>query len=43
MFGPATGILLAENILGEKTTLPIDQLHLNRFKKGELIFEPSVV
>jgi len=43
MFGPATGVLLSESILGEETTLPIDMLHLNRFKKGELIFEPSVV
>lgn len=43
MFGPATGVLIAESILGEETTLPIDMLHLNRFKKGELIFEPSVV
>lgn len=43
MFGPATGILMAEKILGEETTLPIDMLHLNRFEKGELIFEPSVV
>lgn len=43
MFGPATGLLMAEAILGEETTLPIDMLHLNRFKKGELIFEPSVV
>ncbi|WP_432666150.1 FAD-binding oxidoreductase [Wukongibacter baidiensis] len=43
MFGPATGVLLAESILGEETTLPIDMLHMNRFEKGELIFEPSVV
>ncbi len=43
MFGPAIGVLLAENILGEETTLPIDMLHMNRFEKGELIFEPSVV
>lgn len=43
MFGPATGLLMAETILGEETTLPIDMLHINRFKKGELIFEPSVV
>ncbi|MCT4564704.1 MAG: FAD-binding oxidoreductase [Maledivibacter sp.] len=43
MFGPATGVLIAESILGEETTLPIDMLHLNRFERGELIFEPSVV
>lgn len=43
MFGPATGVLLAESILGEQTTLPIDMLDIKRFDKGELIFEPSVV
>lgn len=43
MFAPATGILLAECILGEEQTLPIDILNLDRFKKGGLIFEPSVV
>jgi len=43
MFAPATGLLMAENILGEKNTIDIESLHLNRFKKGELIFEPSVV
>lgn len=43
MFAPATGLLIAENILGEKNTINIESLHLNRFKKGELIFEPSVV
>ena len=43
MFGPATGMLLAQCILQEKSELPIDMLNLNRFEKGELIFEPSVV
>jgi len=43
MFGPATGIIMAEFILGEKTTLPIDKLHISRFEKGELISEDSVV
>lgn len=43
MFGPATGLLMAEFILGEKTTLPIDKLHINRFENGELIAEASVV
>ncbi|MCG8539709.1 MAG: FAD-binding oxidoreductase [Clostridia bacterium] len=43
MFGPATGVLIAESILGEETTLPIDMLNMNRFEKGQLIFEPSVV
>lgn len=43
MFAPATGLLMSEYILGEANTISIDSLHLNRFEKGELIFEPSVV
>jgi sarcosine oxidase, subunit beta len=43
MFGPVTGVVMAETILGEKHSLPIDKLGLDRFEKGELLFEPSVV
>lgn len=43
MFGPVTGIVMAEAILGEKSSLPIEKLGLDRFDKGELLFEPSVV
>lgn len=43
MFGPVTGEVMAQTILGETPTLPIDKLGLERFEKGELIFEPSVV
>jgi len=43
MFGPVTGVVIAEMILGEKHSLPIDKLGLDRFEKGELLFEPSVV
>ncbi|MGI6485526.1 MAG: NAD(P)/FAD-dependent oxidoreductase [Tepidanaerobacteraceae bacterium] len=43
MFGPITGQLMAEYILGLPTTIPIDKLDVGRFKRGELIFEPSVV
>ncbi len=43
MFGPATGLLMAEFLLGEKTTLPIEKLHISRFEKGELMEEASVV
>ncbi len=43
MFAPATGILMAETILGEDTTIDISMLGLDRFEKGNLIFEPSVV
>jgi len=43
MFGPVTGEVMAEAILGEKHSLPIENLSLDRFEKGELLFEPSVV
>jgi len=43
MLAPATGLIIAESILGEETSLPANELHLNRFKSGNLIFEPSVV
>jgi len=43
MFGPATGILMAEMIMGEETSIDISALNLYRFEKGELVFEPSVV
>ncbi|MCF6464519.1 NAD(P)/FAD-dependent oxidoreductase [Clostridium sp. Cult2] len=43
MLGPATGLLMAETILGEPTTIDISSLDMDRFKRGELIFEPSVV
>ncbi|MGC9372886.1 MAG: NAD(P)/FAD-dependent oxidoreductase [Thermovirgaceae bacterium] len=43
MFGPISGELLAQKILGQDPWIPIDQLHYNRFEKGELIIEPAVV
>ena len=43
MFGPVSGELLAQKILGQKPWIPIDQLHYNRFEKGELLIEPAVV
>ncbi len=43
MFGPVTGVVIAESILGEEHTIPVDVLSLDRFEKGELILEPSVV
>ncbi|WP_026476086.1 NAD(P)/FAD-dependent oxidoreductase [Alkaliphilus transvaalensis] len=43
MLAPFTGVVMAEAIMGEETTLPINQLNLTRFKTGKLIFEPSVV
>lgn len=43
MFGPSTGLIMSEYILGEKLTLPVETLTLNRIKEGKLVFEPSVV
>jgi sarcosine oxidase subunit beta len=43
MLGPVTGVVMSEMILGEKPSLPIEKLGLDRFEKGELLFEPSVV
>jgi sarcosine oxidase, subunit beta len=43
MFGPATGIVMAETILGQSTTLPIASLDKERFARGEEVWEPSVV
>jgi sarcosine oxidase subunit beta len=43
MFGPITGIVMSEMILGEKPTIDVSMLNLNRFKTGNLLLEPSVV
>ncbi len=43
MFGPTTGELLAQLILGKDLSMPIDMLHYRRFATGELINEPAVV
>ncbi|WP_313340861.1 FAD-binding oxidoreductase [Sedimentibacter sp.] len=43
MFGPVTGVVMSEMILGEKPTIDVSMLNLNRFKTGNLILEPSVV
>lgn len=43
MFAPATGILLSEMILGEGLTLDVRNMNMDRFSRGELIIEPSVV
>lgn len=43
MFAPMTGLLMSEMILGEKTSIDISSLDLGRFKRNELVFEPSVV
>ena len=43
MFGPTTGELMAQLILGKELSMPIDMLHYHRFATGELINEPAVV
>lgn len=43
MFGPMTGLLMSEIILGEETSIDISSLDLGRFARNELVFEPSVV
>jgi sarcosine oxidase subunit beta len=43
MFGPVTGTIISEAILGEKPTIDVSILNNERFDKGELVFEPSVV
>ncbi|GAG24329.1 unnamed protein product, partial [marine sediment metagenome] len=43
MFSPMTGLLIAEQICGEKNTIDISKLRLNRFKNKELYKENSVV
>lgn len=42
MIAPMTGEIMAQKIVGEKPTIDLD-LTLNRFDRGELILEPSVV
>jgi len=43
MFGPITGVVMAEMILKEKPTIDVSMLNLDRFKTGNLLLEPSVV
>jgi sarcosine oxidase subunit beta len=43
MLAPITGVLVAEEILGLPLTLPINQMDLGRFERGDLFKEPSVV
>lgn len=43
MLAPMTGKLVAQVIVGEQPDIPIDRLGPDRFARGELILEPSVV
>ena len=43
MLAPMSGLLMSEVILGEQTSMDISMLTLERFEKGQLVLEPSVV
>ena len=43
MFGPVTGTVMSEMILGMEPTIDASRLKLSRFAEGKLFTEPSVV
>ena len=43
MIGPVTGQIVAEQLLGLPTALPVGMLDAGRFQRGDLFIEPSVV
>ena len=43
MFGPVTGVVMAETVLGLEPTIDASPLAFDRFEKGNLFIEPSVV
>lgn len=43
MFGPVTGVVMADMILSKPPHIDASKLKLERFEKGELFVEPSVV
>ncbi|KKM11629.1 FAD-dependent oxidoreductase [Clostridiales bacterium PH28_bin88] len=43
MIAPMVGQVIAEMILGEPLSLPVQRLGLDRFRRGEYFMEPSVV
>jgi len=43
MFGPISGELLTQLVIGQEPWIPIDMLHYSRFERGELLVEPAVV
>ena len=43
MIAPITGQIVAEQLLGLKTALPVEMLDAGRFQRGDLFVEPSVV
>lgn len=43
MFGPGIGTLVSEIIAGQETTLPMEPYSYDRFAKGELVIDPSLL
>lgn len=43
MISPIVGQLMAEMIMGQTTAIPVDVFAADRFERGELFVEPSVV
>lgn len=43
MIAPITGQIVAEQLLGLPTALPVEMLDAGRFRRGDLFIEPSVV
>jgi len=43
MFGPAIGTLVAEVVAGQETTLDMAPYSYDRFAKGELVIDPSLL
>jgi sarcosine oxidase subunit beta len=43
MFGPVTGVVMAEMMLGLMPTVDVSEMKLERFSSGRLLIEPSVV
>ncbi len=43
MIAPMTGVVMAEMILDKELSMPVHNLDLGRFERGELVLEPSVV
>ncbi len=43
MIAPMTAVLIAQQILGQKTDIPLSIYDLERYERGELVIEPNVV
>ena len=43
MIAPMTGLLVAEMVAGRETSLDVGMFAAERFARGELFVEPSVV